>query len=108
MGSDLISFGPFRSFFAPLREMLSTCAIFHAKAQRQFPKHAKNFQVKPLPPYDERMKIKVVIHDAEEGGFWAEAPAIPGCATQGETFEELLQTSMKRSQDACQHTERDL
>ncbi|HTO85666.1 MAG TPA: type II toxin-antitoxin system HicB family antitoxin [Methylomirabilota bacterium] len=36
------------------------------------------------------MKIKVVIHDAEEGGYWAEVPAIPGCATQGETFEELL------------------
>jgi predicted RNase H-like HicB family nuclease len=36
------------------------------------------------------MKIKVVIHDAEEGGFWAEVPAIPGCATQGETFEDLL------------------
>jgi predicted RNase H-like HicB family nuclease len=37
------------------------------------------------------MKIKVVVHDAEEGGYWAEVPAIPGCATQGETFEELLQ-----------------
>lgn len=37
------------------------------------------------------MKIKVVVHDAEEGGFWAEVPSIPGCATQGETFEELLQ-----------------
>lgn len=37
------------------------------------------------------MKIKVVIHDAEEGGYWAEVPSIPGCATQGETFEELLQ-----------------
>jgi len=24
-------------------------------------------------------------------GFWAEVPAIPGCATQGETIEELLQ-----------------
>ena len=36
------------------------------------------------------MKINVVIHDAEEGGYWAEVPAIPGCATQGETFEELL------------------
>jgi predicted RNase H-like HicB family nuclease len=36
------------------------------------------------------MKIKVVVHHAEEGGFWAEVPAIPGCATQGETFEELL------------------
>ncbi|NJM67469.1 MAG: type II toxin-antitoxin system HicB family antitoxin [Acaryochloris sp. RU_4_1] len=36
------------------------------------------------------MKLKVVIHDAEEGGFWAEVPAIPGCATQGDSFEELL------------------
>ncbi len=37
------------------------------------------------------MKLKVIIHQAEEGGFWAEVPAIPGCATQGDTFEELLQ-----------------
>jgi len=36
------------------------------------------------------MKLKVVVHEAEEGGFWAEVPAIPGCATQGESFEELL------------------
>lgn len=36
------------------------------------------------------MKIKVVVHEAEEGGFWAEVPSIPGCATQGDTFEELL------------------
>ncbi|MBC8042911.1 MAG: type II toxin-antitoxin system HicB family antitoxin [Rhizobacter sp.] len=36
------------------------------------------------------MKIKVIVHEAEEGGYWAEVPAIKGCATQGETFEELL------------------
>ena len=36
------------------------------------------------------MKLKVVIREAEEGGFWAEVPAIPGCATQGDTFEDLL------------------
>jgi predicted RNase H-like HicB family nuclease len=36
------------------------------------------------------MKIKVIVHEAEEGGYWAEVPAIPGCATQGETLEELL------------------
>ena len=36
------------------------------------------------------MKLKVVVHSAEEGGYWAEAPAIPGCATQGETLEDLL------------------
>ena len=37
------------------------------------------------------MKLKVIVHDAEEGGYWAEVPAIPGCATQGDTMEELLQ-----------------
>ena len=36
------------------------------------------------------MKLKVIIHEAEEGGYWGEVPAIPGCATQGETFDELL------------------
>ena len=37
------------------------------------------------------MKLKIVVHEAEEGGFWAEVPAIPGCCTQGDTFEELLE-----------------
>ncbi len=36
------------------------------------------------------MKLKVVVHEAEEGGYWAEVPSILGCATQGETFDELL------------------
>lgn len=36
------------------------------------------------------MKLKVVVHEAEEGGYWAEVPSIPGCVTQGETFDELL------------------
>ncbi|MGI8524694.1 MAG: type II toxin-antitoxin system HicB family antitoxin [Pseudolabrys sp.] len=36
------------------------------------------------------MKIKVIVHEAEEGGFWGEVPAIPGCATQGETLDELM------------------
>jgi predicted RNase H-like HicB family nuclease len=37
------------------------------------------------------MKIKGVVHEAEEGGYWAEVSTIPGCATQGETIEELMQ-----------------
>ena len=36
------------------------------------------------------MKLKVIVHEAEEGRYWAEVPAIPGCATQGDSFEELL------------------
>ena len=36
------------------------------------------------------MKVKVLVHDAEEGGYWGEVPALPGCASQGETVDELL------------------
>jgi len=36
------------------------------------------------------LKLKVIVHEAAEGGYWAEVPSIPGCVTQGETFEELL------------------
>jgi predicted RNase H-like HicB family nuclease len=46
------------------------------------------------------MKVKAVIHEAEEGGFWAEVPAIPGCATQGETFQELL-TNLYEAVEGC-------
>lgn len=35
------------------------------------------------------MKLKVFIYDAEEGGYWAKVPAIPGCVSQGETLEEV-------------------
>jgi predicted RNase H-like HicB family nuclease len=46
------------------------------------------------------MKIKVVVHEAEEGGYWAEVPALPGCATQGESLEELL-TSIHEAIEGC-------
>ena len=36
------------------------------------------------------MNFEALIHEANEGGYWAEVPAIPGCATQGETVRELL------------------
>jgi predicted RNase H-like HicB family nuclease len=46
------------------------------------------------------LKIKVVVHEAEEGGYWAEVPAIPGCATQGETKEELM-ANVHEAIEAC-------
>lgn len=46
------------------------------------------------------MKLKVVIHDAEEGGYWAEVPSIPACATQGETFEELVK-NLREAIEGC-------
>lgn len=35
------------------------------------------------------MNIKAIVHQAEEGGYWAEVPALPGCITEGDTMEEL-------------------
>ncbi len=35
------------------------------------------------------MKIKAIVHPAEEGGYWAEVTALPGCITEGDTIEEL-------------------
>lgn len=35
------------------------------------------------------LNYTVKVHPAEEGGFWAEVPALPGCFTQGETIEEI-------------------
>ena len=36
------------------------------------------------------MKFRVVVHPAEEGGSWAEIPALAGCVSEGETLEEAL------------------
>jgi predicted RNase H-like HicB family nuclease len=38
---------------------------------------------------DGNMMIKAVMHEAEEGGYWASVPSLPGIYTQGETVEEL-------------------
>ena len=46
------------------------------------------------------MKIKVIIHAAEEGGFWAEVPALPGCVTEGDTREELL-VNLREAVEGC-------
>ena len=36
------------------------------------------------------MQYSVVVHRAEEGGFWVDVPALPGCYSQGESVEESL------------------
>jgi len=46
------------------------------------------------------VRFKIIVHEAEEGGYWAEVPAIFGCATQGETFEELLK-NLYEAIEAC-------
>ncbi len=46
------------------------------------------------------MKIRAIVHEAEEGGYWAEVPAIPGCATQAETLDELMQ-NLREAIEGC-------
>ncbi len=46
------------------------------------------------------MLIKAVIHEAEEGGYWAEVPAIPGCASQGDSMPELIE-NLKEAIQGC-------
>ena len=46
------------------------------------------------------MKVKVIVHKAEEGGFWAEVPSIPGCVSQAETMEEL-KSNLKEAIEGC-------
>jgi predicted RNase H-like HicB family nuclease len=36
-------------------------------------------------------KFTVVIHEEPTGGFWGEVPALPGCYSQGESVNELLE-----------------
>lgn len=46
------------------------------------------------------MRIRVIVHKAEEGGFWAEVPSIPGCATQGDTMEEI-EVNVREAIEGC-------
>lgn len=36
------------------------------------------------------IEYTIIIHPAEEGGYWAEIPALPGCYSQGETLDEVM------------------
>ena len=37
------------------------------------------------------MEYTIILHQAEEGGYWADVPALTGCFSQGETVEETIQ-----------------
>ncbi|MEI7896133.1 MAG: type II toxin-antitoxin system HicB family antitoxin [bacterium] len=46
------------------------------------------------------MKLKIIIHEAPEGGYWAEVPALPGCASQGDSMIELI-SNMYDAVEGC-------
>ncbi len=37
------------------------------------------------------MEYTVMVHKAEEGGYWVEGPTLPGCFSQGGSVEEALE-----------------
>ena len=36
------------------------------------------------------MEYSIIVYEAEEGGYWTKVPALPGCGSQGETFDEAI------------------
>jgi len=73
---------------------LGTSSLFDMSSIRQY--NLKGLTMKRKMP----MKLKVIIHKAREGGYWAEVPSVPGCATQGETIDELLK-NVREAVEAC-------
>ena len=59
-----------------------------SQVSRQRPAETRLVAHKMLT-YSDNVILKVLIHSAEEGGYWAEVPALPGCVSQGETMDEL-------------------
>ena len=46
------------------------------------------------------MKVKVIVYHESEGGYSAAVPALPGCVTEGETREELL-NNLRHAVQGC-------
>jgi len=46
------------------------------------------------------MIFKAIVHREEDGGYWAEVPAIPGCATQGKSILEL-EANLREAIEGC-------
>ena len=42
-----------------------------------------------------RIKVAMVVHQEEDGGFWADFPELPGCCTQGDTLDELREHAVE-------------
>lgn len=37
-----------------------------------------------------RYLFRAILHPAEEGGYWVDVPALPGCVTEGDDFQEAV------------------
>jgi predicted RNase H-like HicB family nuclease len=50
--------------------------------------------------------VEIVLREADEGGFWAEVPSLPGCATQGDNIDELVENLREAIEAWCEASER--
>lgn len=46
------------------------------------------------------LELKIDVHIAEEGGYWAEVVNMPGCITEGDTLEEL-EINLQEAIEGC-------
>lgn len=46
------------------------------------------------------MKLKVILEEAEEGGYIVSFPALPGCHSQGNSIEDALE-NIKEAAAGC-------
>lgn len=46
------------------------------------------------------MRLKIVVHEAEEGGYWAQVPAVTGCVSQGDSLDDLLE-NVREAVEGC-------
>jgi predicted RNase H-like HicB family nuclease len=44
----------------------------------------------------EKMRIKVILEESDDGGYTVYVPSLPGCISEGETAEEAL-TNIKEA-----------
>jgi predicted RNase H-like HicB family nuclease len=69
-------------------ERVRLAALARQRGFRSIADYLRSSALAELPHYTYTVKIHPA--DADEGGFWAEVPTLPGCNSQGETYEETL------------------
>ena len=51
------------------------------------------------------LEYTIVIHPAEEGGFWSEVPSLPGAGSQGESVDETVSNTKESIQAVLEVSE---
>lgn len=77
---------------------MTVCAhygIIVASSGERDPARQKEGTGKKMAELINQQDWRIVIHEAEEGGYWGEVPAMPGCVSEGESVEECKANVME-------------